>query len=128
MTVDVFWINSRTFPVPDVFAIETPDGSADTDQLKVVPETRELKIILACVPGQMVPVEEAAKVTSGVGLTVMVNVLPVPGQMTELLVKYGVTVMFAVTGVVPVLMAANGTIDPDPVAARPMDGLSLVQV
>ena len=57
----------------------------------------------------------------------MVKVLDGPMQLTELLVKVGVTVMVAVTGEVPALMAANEAMLPVPEAASPIPGVSLVQ-
>jgi len=61
--------------------------------------------------------------TVGVGFTVIVNVSDVPVHT----LAEGVTVMVAVTGVLPVLVAAKEAILPFPVAANPMDGLLLVQ-
>ena len=61
--------------------------------------------------------------TVGVGFTVMVNVLGVPGQPLAV----GVTVTVAVTGALPVLVAANGAMSPFPLAGKPMLGSELVQ-
>ena len=66
--------------------------------------------------------------TDAVGLTVMVNVLDVPTQLTPLLVYVGVTVMVAVTGAVPALVAVKEAILPAPLAARPMDGSLFTQL
>lgn len=63
-----------------------------------------------------------------VGLTVMVNVLDVPTQGTLPLVNVGVTVMVAVTGALVALVAIKEAILPEPVAARPMDGVLLTQL
>ena len=60
----------------------------------------------------------------GVGLTVMVNVWAAPGQPAA----DGVTVIVAVTGAVPVLIAANAGIFPLPDAAKPIDALLFVQL
>ena len=57
----------------------------------------------------------------------IVNVLAGPGQDTLPLVKVGVTTIVATTGDVPVLTAAKDTISPEPLAARLMEGVSLVQ-
>ena len=54
------------------------------------------------------------------GLTVIVKVCAVPEQLTPPFVKVGVTVMVAVTGDVPVLIALNDAIFPVPFAARPI--------
>jgi hypothetical protein len=65
--------------------------------------------------------------TSGVGLTVMVKVCGVPVHVTDPLVKFGVTVIVATTGVVPGFEAVNAAILPEPVAASPMPGVSFDQ-
>ena len=61
--------------------------------------------------------------TSGIGLTVIVNVLGVPGQP----LITGVTVMVAVFVVVPLLLATKDGISPVPLAVNPMVVLLLVQ-
>ena len=61
----------------------------------------------------------------------IVNVLDVPVQLTEPLVNVGVTVMVATTGAVPAFIAVNEGIvvtSPPLFAARPMEGVSFVQV
>ena len=60
----------------------------------------------------------------GVGSTVMVNVTGVPLHPFAT----GVTVIVAVTGVVPVLVAVNAAIFPVPLAPRPIDVLLFVQL
>jgi hypothetical protein len=65
----------------------------------------------------------AGAVTVGVGLTVMVKVCTAPLHPLAV----GVTVIVAVTGVVPVLIALKDGMLPVPLAASPMDGLLLVQ-
>ena len=67
------------------------------------------------------------------GLTVMVNVLDGPGQLVGgnpgiLDVCMGVTVIVAVTGVVPVLIPTKDAMFPVPLPARPMLVLLFVQV
>ena len=54
----------------------------------------------------------------------MVNVCAAPGQPAA----DGVTVIVAVTGAVPVLIAANAGIFPLPDAAKPIDVLLFVQL
>ena len=54
----------------------------------------------------------------------MLNVLVFPVHPLAV----AVTVILATTGVFPELMPANDVIFPVPEAARPIDGLSLVQV
>src|ERR1035437_2679912 len=60
--------------------------------------------------------------TSPVGLTVIVNVFVGPSHVTPPLVKCGVTMIVAITGNVPALIAVNVGISPLPVAANPIDG------
>ena len=57
----------------------------------------------------------------------MVNVLAGPAQPIDPLVKVGVTVMVATTGMVPGLMAVKDGMLPVPEAARPIDGVELIQ-
>ena len=66
--------------------------------------------------------------TVAVGLTVMVNVREVPTQLTPLFVNVGVTVIYATTGVVVLLVATNVGIFPVPLAAMPIDGALFVQL
>lgn len=54
----------------------------------------------------------------------MVNVLEAPGQPFTL----GVTVIVAIIGVVPLLIAVNAGISPTPFAPNPMFELLLVQL
>lgn len=82
--------------------------------------------ILPVADAQLVGLMKTA-VTDGVGLTVMVNVFDGPLQPTPLLV-FGVTVMVAVTGAVPVLIAVKEAMSPLPLAANPMLVLVFVQV
>jgi hypothetical protein len=63
-------------------------------------------------------------VTTGLGFTVMVNVIGVPLQPLAM----GVTVMVDTIGVLPVLVAMNDGIFPAPLDARPIDPLLLVQL
>jgi hypothetical protein len=66
--------------------------------------------------------------TFPVGLTVMVNVLDVPTQLTPAFVNVGVIVMVAVTGVLVALVATKDAILPAPVAANPIEGVLLTQL
>jgi hypothetical protein len=65
--------------------------------------------------------------TVGVGFTVMVKVLGVPGQEVPPLVITGVTVMVAVIGAIVKLLAVNEMF-PVPLAANPIEGSLFVQV
>lgn len=62
--------------------------------------------------------------TVGVGLTLIVKLYGVPEQPLAV----GVTVMFAITWVEPVLLAVKAGIFPVPLAARPIDGSLFVQL
>ena len=62
--------------------------------------------------------------TSAEGLTVIVNVLAGPGQPLAI----AVTVTVAVISVFVLLIAVNGMISPEPVAANPIAVLSLIQL
>ena len=66
--------------------------------------------------------------TVAVGLTVMANDIGVPTQLTPAFTNVGVTVMVAVTGAVPVLLAVNDGIFPAALAANPMDGVLFTQL
>jgi hypothetical protein len=61
-------------------------------------------------------------------LTVIVNVFVGPSHVTDPFAKCGVTTIVATTGAVPAFIAVNDAIFPDPLAARPIDGWSFVQV
>ena len=58
----------------------------------------------------------------------MVNVIGVPVQLMPPLVNTGVTVMVAVTGVLPVLIPINDGMVLVPLAPSPIDGLLLIQL
>jgi hypothetical protein len=64
------------------------------------------------------------KVTAGDGFTVIVKVVIVPGHPFI----DGVTVMVAIIGFVPLLMAVNWGISPIPLAPIPIAGLLLIQL
>ena len=61
-------------------------------------------------------------------MTVIVKLVVGPVQGTPPLVKVGVTVIVAVTGDVPVLMAVNAAILPVPLAPSPIEGVLLTQL
>ena len=70
----------------------------------------------------------AVALTTGAGLTVMVNVVAVPVQVTPPLVNEGVTVIVETIGVAPVFVAVNAGIFPVPEAASPIAVLLFVQL
>jgi hypothetical protein len=65
--------------------------------------------------------------TTGVGCTVIVNDFVGPLHVTAPNVYFGVMVIVATTGVEPLLVATNDPMFPVPLAARPIDAVSLVQ-
>ena len=92
-------------------------------QLYIVPATAPAKLTTAVV----VPLHKtwlAGCTTLGAGLTVIVNDLGVPGQPAVV----GVTVIVAVTGVIPALTAVKAGIFPLPVAPKPMVVLLFTQL
>jgi hypothetical protein len=70
----------------------------------------------------MLPLTELA--VKVVGLTLILNVMELPLHD----VLDGTTVIVEVITVCPLLMAVNDGISPVPLAGKPIDGLSLVQV
>ena len=88
-------------------------------QLYTVPATGPV-IVTAAVDAPLQTVWFAIALTAGVGFTVIVNVLGVPGQPVEILT--GVTVIVATTGVVPALVAVKLGILPVPAPPKPIEG------
>jgi hypothetical protein len=64
----------------------------------------------------------------GNGLMVMVYDSGGPSHVTFPEVKWGMTVTEATTGTMPVLIPVKELMFPLPEAARPMEGVSLIQV
>jgi hypothetical protein len=113
-------VNAAMLPVP---LAARPLDVVLLVQLYVVPLTAPLKFTAVVVA----PLHNAwldIVFTTGVGFTVIVNVPLVPVQPFA----DGVTVIVAVTGTEPVFAAANEDILPVPFAARPIDGVLLVQL
>ena len=94
----------------------------------MLPPVVVLLKLMAVVEDPLHTVWLATVFTVGIGLTVIVNVLPVPVQVVPALVKAGVTVIVAVTGLLVVLVATNAGILPVPLAAKPMELLLFVQL
>jgi len=61
------------------------------------------------------------------GLTVIVNVWAVPEQLVPPLLKVGVTVIVALIGAEPVLVAVKAGSEPVPLAPRPIAVFELLQ-
>ena len=66
--------------------------------------------------------------TCAVGFTVISNGVAGPVQLTPPFSNVGVTVIVAITGLVPVLMAVKAGISPVPDAANPIEVKSFVQL
>ena len=66
--------------------------------------------------------------TCAVGFTVISKGIAGPVQLTPPFSNVGVTVIVAITGLVPVLMAVKAGIFPIPEAAKPIEVKSLVQL
>lgn len=106
------------FPVPEA---PRPIDGVSLVQLYDVPVPEK---VIALTLSPLHAVTSDGSVTDGVGLTVIVNVLDVP----EHPLYTGVTVIVAVTGVLPVLLAVNDPMLPVPLAARPIDAVLFVQL
>ena len=117
-------VKAAMFPVP---AALRPMLVLLLVQLYTVPATGPL-MVTAVVDAPLQTTWLAIAFTTGVGFTVIVNVLDAPVQVTPPLVKLGVTVMVAVTAAVLTLVAVKLPILPVPAAARPMLVLLFVQL
>ena len=113
-------VNAAIAPVP---LEANPIAGRLLVQVYVVPVTVPLKLITE-VEAPLQTTWLAGSTTVGVGFTVMVKVSVGPVHP----LAEGVTLMVATTGVDPVFTAANETMLPLPLAARPMEGWLLVQL
>lgn len=109
--------------------LPVPDAARPIDvlllvQLYTVPGTLPLKL-MAAVLDPLHNTWLATGLTSGVGFTVMVNVIGVPLQLMPPLVYTGVTVIVATTGLKPIFTAVNEGMLLVPLAASPIDGVVL---
>ncbi|MNF78357.1 hypothetical protein D3C84_605370 [compost metagenome] len=96
-------------------------------QLKIVPATfPESAIVVIALVEHIVCVNGIATVL-GVGLTVIVKVFVDPVQSMPPLFSIGVTIIVAITGETPLLVAVKEGILPFPDAAKPIEELLLVQ-
>lgn len=109
----------------EALAPVTPPVVPAIVQLNVAPATLLVSAIFVVSVLQIVV--GLAVETFGVGLTVIVKVCEGPIHVTEPFVKFGVTVIVATTGVVPVLTAVKAAMLPEPGEASPMPGVSFVQ-
>ena len=108
------------FPVPDA---ARPIDVLSFVQLYVVPATSPVKVT-AVVEALLHKVSSDGSSTVGVGFTVIVKVSDVPVQEFAL----GVTSIVAVSDVVPAFVAVKLAISPVPLAAKPIEVLSFVQL
>jgi hypothetical protein len=119
-------VKAGTLPTPLVVA--RPIVCAVRDHEKVAPGT----LLVNTTEGTAAPLQcvwLATGVTDGIGFTVIVKVIGVPVHTAPTLGEVtGVTVIVAVTGVVPEFCAVNDGILPLPLAARPMEGVLFVQL
>jgi hypothetical protein len=107
--------------LPDPLAARPIEGVSLT-QLKLAPAVPAK--VTSAVDAPLHTVWFAVALTTGVGFTVIVKlvVLPVHDPYK------GVTVIVATTGTAPALMPVNAAMLPVPLAARPIEGVSLTQV
>ncbi len=96
-------------------------------QLNVVPVTVPVKLMADTLSSAQTTLF-VTLFTVGAGLTVNVNVMGVPVQVLPPLEYWGVTVMVATTGAVPVFLAEKEGMLPVPEAPRPILVLLLVQL
>src|SRR5512135_2280869 len=119
-------VNAGMSPVP--VAASPIDGVSLVQVYVALPPVVAVVKVTACVSSLLHTVWSAGWLTSAVGLTVMVKLFCGPSHVFPPFSKWGVTVIVAVTGDVPGLSAVNAGMSPVPVAASPIDGVSLVQV
>lgn len=103
---------------------EFVDGLQLYVTLPIVPVILEVKFIVGAVPEHIV-VDDGFDVAEGVGFTVIVNVFETPEQDVAF-DNAGFTVIVAVIGEVPELVAENIGISPLPLAANPIEVLLFV--
>ena len=114
-------VNAAMLPVP---LAGSPIEGVSLVQVKLVAvPVNDTAAVLLPLQSSWLPIA----VTTGVGCTVMVKVFVGPAQVTAPNVYFGVMVIVATTGVDPALMVANGAMLPVPLAARPIEAVSLVQ-
>jgi hypothetical protein len=112
---------------PLVAAPLIPDGGEHV-QVIVAPVVDEVKATALVAVFEQTVWSGNENCTIGAGLTVMVNCFVGPEQVTVALVYLGVTMIVAITGVIPILTAVNAAISPEPLAASPIDGVLFVHV
>lgn len=118
-------LNTPILPVPE--AARPIDGVSFVQLYVTVPSPALLlnEVAVVAVLLQTTWLLTEARVI--VGFTLIVKLVVVPAQSVGAPAICGVTIIVAVCCVVPLLSAVNEAISPVPDAARPIDGLSLVQ-
>jgi hypothetical protein len=117
-------VNAGIFPLP---ALARPIEVWSFVQVYTVPGTVPETAIELTVP-LLQSVTSATGLITGVGFTVMVNVEGVPAQVFPAFEIDGVIVIVAVTGEALVFSGVNDGIFPDPLAGKPMAGVSFTQL
>ena len=117
--------------VPLILPLPTPGipvtvAKLSLVQSNVIPGTLPVNAMVLIADAEHTVCEAGVAVPVGTGLTEIVNDSGVPGQ--EELGSTGVTVIVAISVVVPELIAVNDAILPVPLAAKPIDGLLFVQL
>jgi hypothetical protein len=111
-------VNAGTFPVPEL--TPRPIASFVLDQLNTAPGT----LLLKTTDGTDAPAQKSISATGsmiGVGLTVIVNWIGVPVQVTPLFVNDATALNVDVSGVVPAFVAVNaGTFPVPELTPRPI--------
>jgi hypothetical protein len=113
--------------LPDPLAARLIEVLSLVHEYVVVPPDRLVENVTALVGLLLQTTWSEGSLTCADGLTVIVKVCAVPGQLCPPFVKVGVTVIVADTGAVPALVAVKEAIFPVPLAARLIEVLSLVQ-
>ena len=119
-------LNDKISPVPD--AASPIDGVLLVQLNTAVPPLDGVVKLILAVGAPLHTTWLATGLTIGGGLTVIVNVIGVPTQLTAPLVYVGVTVIVATTGALVTFTAVKLAILPVPDAANPIDGALLVQL
>jgi len=114
--------------VPPLLDARPIPGVSFVQVYVVIPPVLVVEKVIAPVPELLQTTWLPGLFTCPVGLTVIVKFCEVPVQLAAPLVNVGMTVMAAVTGAVPSLIAEKTGIPvPPPLAARPIPGVSLIQ-
>ena len=117
-------VKAAILPVP---LAARPIAVLEFVQLYTVPATEPVKVT-AVVVAPVHTVWSATALTFAPGLTVIVKLTGVPGQLMPPLVNTGVIVIVATCGTAVLLIARKAPISPIPPAANPMLVLLLVQL